>query len=178
PLADDKLFAAVHGPQLHYTHATERLAVDLDDRTVHRRQADAVDPDRRIGYRIAHQGYDAGVTRTRAENAAGVKAQCVVDRGRQLGRVDAARLRQIAFADGAVQRQCCTPDAEHEFEPLIGALLQLCCNRAAPLVQRIHGSRLGHAFDFHEPIEAVAVRAATVTVVMIGIDAARRVWII
>src|SRR5215467_11512912 len=102
------------------------------------------------------------MVRSRPEDAVRVEAQRVVDRRRQLADLDATGLGQIAFANGAVERPCCAPDAEHEVELLVGGLFQLRCYRTRPVLQCGDGFVPSHTLDTGEPIDAIAALAAAV----------------
>src|SRR5262249_11397299 len=88
--ADDEL--RLRWPQLHRAASTEHAAVDLAGV---RSEANALDAGHHIGGRVAHQREQARMMGTGAKGATRMKAQRLVDAGRQRSKIDLANIRQI-----------------------------------------------------------------------------------
>src|SRR6516164_4440804 len=103
-----------------------------------------------------------------------MEAQRLVDRRRQLADVDSAGLGQVALSDTAGERLRLVPYLQCEGDAGLDVMALRRRGRAGPILQRRDRLGLGHAFDAHEPVDAVAVLAAGMAVEMIGVDAAAR----
>ena len=68
--------------------------------------------------------------------------------GGQLGDIDAARLREVACAERTGERTGFLPELQCERDPRGRVVALLAQNRSAPVLQRVDGFTLGHAFDF------------------------------
>jgi hypothetical protein len=77
--------------------AAKHAAVDLLDLAVPMFESDALDPDRFVAERVAHQRDQTRHMGARTEHAVGMEAQAAVDVLRQLADIDAAGLVEVAL---------------------------------------------------------------------------------
>src|SRR5262249_30986806 len=142
------------------------------------RQANAVNSHRCIGHRVAHEGDKARVLCSRPKGAARVKAQCLMDRWRQIADIDLTGLGQVALADRARERLRCVPDLQRKVDAVCDVVLLLCRRWARPVLQRGDGLGAGHTFNTYEPIDAVAALATAEAMPMVRINLAARLRVV
>ena len=137
-----------------------------------------MDADRHGGHRVAHQSNNARIVRARAEDAAWMKTERVLDRARQFADVDATGLGQVGLPDSAGERLRGEPDVLRQGTARRNVLFLIDWCRTGPVLQRGDRLGLGHALDPHQPVHAAAVFAAAEAMPMVRVDLAARPGIV
>ena len=127
------------------------------------RQCDALDSARRIGDGVAHERNETGMA-GRAERAAWMKAQDLIDRGRECGKIDLADFGQIARSGSAQNRYRLLPQPQRA-----GAVLLFIVLRSVRREPREHS-----VINIQIIIDPAMSVAAKTMIVPVGVELAAR----